>query len=161
MQESLINIVKNYSLEDLNSVKLILEQIHQERVKDLESSPDLDRFSKEYLEYIKNNYSSSYVRSVQLSLKHLITYFHGEKIISSICPQDAEKFKSYIKTNAPRGYAVYIRTLKAAFNKAQEWQSIKSSPFAGIRISKVQQVQPQYLKLSDFNRILEVTSNRR
>jgi hypothetical protein len=86
MQESLINIIKNYSIDDLNSVRMILEQVHQERVKDLESSPNLNKFSREYLEYIKNNYSSSYVRSVHLSLNHLITYFKESKLISSINP---------------------------------------------------------------------------
>lgn len=159
MQETLINIVKNYSLEDLNSVRSILEQIHNDRLKDLELSPSLERFSKEYLEYIKNNYSSSYVRSVQLSLNHLIAYFKEAKLISSISPQEAERFKSFIKINAPKGYAVYIRTLKAAFNKAHEWQLIKISPFAGMRISKMQQFQPQYLKLSDLNKILEMTTS--
>ena len=159
MQESLINIIKNYSIEDLNSVRLILEQIHQERVKDLESSPNLEKFSREYLEYIKNNFSSSYMRSVQLSLNHLVTYFNGAKLISSINPQEAEGFKSFIRVDAPKGYAVYLRTIKAAFNKALEWQLIRSSPFAGVRISKIQQVQPMYLKISDFNRILEMTRN--
>ena len=159
MQESLINIVKNYSIDDLNSVRLILEQIHQERVKDLESSPDLDRFSREYLEYIKNNFSSSYVRSAKLSFNHLCKFFQGTKVIADISPLDAERFKSFVKSNAPKGYAVYIRTLKAAFNKAQEWQLIRNSPFAGMGISKEQQLRPQFIKQNDLNKILEMTSS--
>ena len=59
--------------------------------------------------------------------------------------KNAEDFKHYLIKGAPLGYKIYMRNLKAAFNKAVDWEMISSNPFAKIKISKTKRspVEPQ------------------
>lgn len=108
-----------------------------------------------YKSYAKSNLSYKSQLSIGTTLKHFQNYFSPVRPISTITPHDAEKFIDHIKKNAPRGYAVYLRTIKAMYNKFIDWNFISVSPFQKIKIVKVQSGAPKYLKKEEFEKVME------
>lgn len=102
-------------------------------------------FADEYCNLIKQNRSKSYSTSVVLSLKHLTDYFGIHKSIQSIGLKDVENFLTYLQRKVLKGYRVYFRTLKAAFNKAIDWGYIKDNYFIKVKLPKKQKVNPVYI----------------
>lgn len=160
MMESFIqNIENNYSLDDINKLQELLISIKKQKQEKLSNSPTIENFYTEYIEYIKNTLSASYLRSVKLSLKILMEDFGKDKKLSEISVKDAEDFKIRRIASAPKGYAVYLRTLRAAFNIATDWDLVTSNPFAKIKFRKTQKIKPTYLTEEQFNKIIPLTVN--
>jgi integrase len=159
MNSSLANILENYSIEDLNRLKQLIDEVETKR-KETNSRPlSLKKFRSEYEHYIENNFSESYLKSIKLSFNHLINFCGPDKKLTHLTVKDADEFKCHIMQNAPLGFKIYIRNLKAAFNKAVDWEMISSNPFAKIKIAKHQQVTPKFMKLKELNAILENTKS--
>lgn len=160
MVENLIQHIENdYSLDDINKLHELLISIKKQKQEKLSSSPTIENFYTEYIEYIKNTLSASYLRSVKLSLKILMEDFGKDKKLSEISVKDAEDFKIRRIASAPKGYAVYLRTLRAAFNIAADWDLVPSNPFAKIKFRKTQKIKPTYLTEEQFNKIVPLTTN--
>lgn len=155
MQISLKEIKEDYSLKDLENLKQLLNQICEDKRKQTDRSQTVNAFSREYLEYIRNTFSESYLKSVKLSFKHLLESTGCETDIGSIGVKKLDDFKIYLVRRAPRGYAVYIRTLKAAFNVAVNWSLIPENPFLKIKLGKNQECNPVFLTREEFDNILE------
>jgi site-specific recombinase XerD len=161
MIESLIqNIENNFSLSEIDQLERLLASIKMQKVEELSKSPTIEIFYSEYKEYIKNTLSESYLKSVELSFKILIEDFGRDKKLSEISIRDAEYFKINRLKSAPKGYAVYLRTIRAAFNIAVQWELITSNPFTKIKFRKTQKIKPPYLTETQFNKILPLTVNR-
>ncbi|MCH7826599.1 MAG: site-specific integrase [Bacteroidetes bacterium] len=156
--ENLQYIQDNYSLEDISKLVSMLTDIKKEKTNVLTNSLTLYKFRLEYETYIKNTFSPKYLKSVKLSLKHLIDYFGEDGKITTIGVKDAEDFKLYIKDRAPKGYVVYLRTLKASFHIAEEWGFIEKNPFAKIKIQKIQKSKPLFLSKAELQVILNNTN---
>ena len=56
--------------------------------------------------------------------------------------REIEVFIRGLQKNAPKGYRVYYRTLKSAFNKAIDWSYIITNPFVKVKLPKVQRNEP-------------------
>jgi integrase/recombinase XerD len=67
------------------------------------------------------------------------------RTIQSIGIRDVENFLSYLQKKVPKGYRVYYRTLKAAFNKAISYNYIQINYFIKVKPPKKQQVNPAYI----------------
>ena len=94
-------IKSNYSLEDLENLKQLLDQICEDKRRQASKCQNINAFSREYLEYIRNTFSKSYLKSVKLSLKHLSDYFGNEKLLRSLEVGELEKFKIHLIQDAP------------------------------------------------------------
>ena len=141
---------------DLQLLQTILANNKKEKKEDTKT---LDDFREEYLSYMENQYAEKYVNSQELTLRHALKYFGTLCLLNQITKREAEKFIASLMKNAPKGYAVYLRNLKAAFNKAVEWDLINENPFKHIKFKKQQKVRPKYISSEDLQNILSNTKN--
>lgn len=136
------SLLKNISAQDIEKFKLLATLFNEVNRKDVVT---LRIFEDEYLNYVKANLSPSYLRSIKSSFVHLNNYFGIQKVITEIKLKDAEQFMMRLREKTKKGYRVYYRTLKAAFNKALEWEYISENPFVKVKLPKVQRVAPKYV----------------
>jgi len=99
------------------------------------------------------------LRSATLSFTHLSRFFGEQKHLNELSAKDAEDFKNYLMQTAPLGYKVYLRNMKAAFNKAVDWEMVVANPFAKVKINQVQQVAPIFISRNELDTLLEHTSS--
>ena len=135
-------ILKNISVDDLEKLRMLLSIIP---VNEQKNSVTLRVFTNEYSNMIKQNRSNAYHVSVCSSFKHLTEFFGSGKSIQSIGLKDVEKFMLYLQRKVKKGYRVYVRTIKAAFNKAKDWGYVKENYFQKVKLPKKQQVNPVFL----------------
>ncbi len=159
MNEILQNIAKECSIDELAKLEELLRSFREQKKTELESSPTLYKFKGEYVKYIKNTFSIKYLSSVEISFEHLIKFFGEGKTLLEINPKAVEDFKQYVMNLAPKGYSVYLRTLRAAFNIAITWEFVTSNPFSKIKIQKKQINKPLYLERQDLEKILSHITN--
>jgi len=127
-------------------------------------------FVDEYSNLIKQNRSAAYHKSVVNSLKHLTDYFGCQRAIQTIGLKDIEGFISHLQRKVKKpvshsvsrgeGYRVYVRTLKAAFNKAVDWNYAKENYFMKVKLPKKQQVNPDYISSTQLAVISMQIENR-
>ena len=151
-------ILKNISDNDLEKLKLLLSIIPEQEPKEVVT---LRVFKDEYLTLIKNNRSKSYYNSVSLALNHLIDFFGIQHSISSIRLKDVEDFLTHLQQkvkpvskNSSRGgngYVVYYRNLKAAFNKAKDWNYVKENYFTKVKLPKRQKMAPIFINSNQLS----------
>jgi site-specific recombinase XerD len=111
-------------------------------------------FCDEYKSLIKSNRSHSYYKSVETALNHLTDYFGLQRPISSLSHKDIEQFVTHLQQTVKKGYRVYYRTLKAAFNKALDWQYINENFFVKIKLPKKQRLQPVFISEDELEKII-------
>jgi hypothetical protein len=106
------------------------------------SSPKtLQEFASEYSEFIRNTFSKKYLSSVQLSFRKMIEHL-GDINLNVISTKDTQKFLTVTHQRTKRGAELYHRTLKAAFNRALEWEYINTNPFLKIRLPRTYKSYP-------------------
>jgi len=159
MTSQIQNIIKEFSLEELNAIKTLVLEIEKEKKGRVEKAVSINSFSSDYSKYIENNFSPSYLRSVTLAFNHLSKFFGNNRALNNISIKNAEDFKHHLMKNAPLGYKIYLRNLKAAFNKAVDWEMISFNPFSKIKISQSQQSKPIYLNNKDLDKLLNHTKS--
>jgi integrase len=159
MNNKIEDIAGNYTLSELEKLISFLSKIEDRKKAELESSLNIFKFSKEYQTYIKNTFSEKYLSSVLSSMKHLMQFFGEEKNIRLLNIKDAESFKIYLMDKAPRGFRTYLRTIKAMFNKAKEWEYISLNPFSKLKFRKRQALKPSFIGKTELNKILIETNN--
>ena len=71
MTSQIQNIIKEFSLEELNAIKTLVLEIEKEKKGRVEKAVSINSFSSDYSKYIENNFSPSYLRSVTLAFNHL------------------------------------------------------------------------------------------
>ncbi len=140
-------------------IKTLVNEIEKQRTSSFGNSVYIENFASEYLKYIGNNFSRSYLRSATLSFTHLSRFFGEQKPLNELSVKDAEDFKNYLMQTAPLGYKVYLRNMKAAFNKAVDWEMVTANPFAKVKINQVQQVAPIFICRKELDAIVEHTSS--
>lgn len=161
MKINVDHIIEKYSLEELSSLKTLLENVEKKKKENLESAITIYKFSNEYSNYIRITFSKKYLESVRSAIKHLSNFFGEEKLLIQITKKNVEEFKAYIMQLAPKGFPVYLRTLKAAFNIALEWGHISSNPFQKVKFKKSQQTKPVFIDKNEFQSILKNTESER
>ena len=76
--------------------------------------------------------------------------FYNFRLIDNFISQTFER------TN--RGAALYYRTLKAAFNKAENWNYIPGNPFKKVKLPKLPQCLPAFITSEQLDQILSLTT---
>jgi len=142
MENDVQNMLSKFSIEDMEKLKVLFSIMPQTEQKEVVT---LRVFVEEYKNIIRNNRSSSYLKSVTISLGYLTGYFGEQKPISSIQLKDVENFVIHLQRIVKRGYVVYFRNLKAAFNKAKDWKYISENHFLKVKLPKKQRVNPAYI----------------
>jgi len=119
----------------------------------------LDNFVKEYERYIECNYSEKYLESVRLTFKHFLKFLSPARTLNTITSKDIESFLTWLRKRAPRGYDVYFRNLKAALNKAVEWNYIINNPCSKVKLPKKQVTTPPFISEDELMTICEKIGN--
>ena len=135
-------ILKNISVDDLEKLRVLLSIIPGNEQK---NTVTLRVFTNEYSNMIKQNRSKAYSVSVNSSFKHLTEFFGYGKTIQSIGMKEVEQFVLYLQRKVKKGFRVYYRTIKAAFNKAKDWGYVKENYFQKVKLPKKQQVNPVFI----------------
>jgi integrase len=161
MTDSIKNMAEHYTLEEIKSLKSMLDNVEKKKKQQLGNGTNIYKFSQEYKKYIRITFSSKYLSSVNISFKHLIKYLEENKNLDEITVKDIEGFKYYIMDTAPKGFVVYMRTLKAAFNIAIEWKYIHSNPFVKVKFKKGQKKKPVFITREELEKILTHTENEK
>ncbi|MDD5608319.1 MAG: phage integrase SAM-like domain-containing protein, partial [Ignavibacterium sp.] len=113
----------------------------------------LSKFKKEYLEYCKPVKAKKYIDSIEFSFKQLIS-FSGNILLSEINIRTVDKFIHSTFTRTQRGAHLYYRSLKAAFNKAVEWNYIPVNPFTKVKFPKLSKTFPVFISEDELLIIL-------
>lgn len=142
-------ILKDISVNDWEKLKVLLSVIPGNEPKEVVT---LRVFIDEYKNLIKHNRSTSYLRSISIALNYMVEYFTTldnkpglQKSITSISLKDVENFLIYLQQKIKKGYVVYYRNLKAAFNKAKEWGYVKENYFTKVKLPKHQKLAPVFI----------------
>ena len=147
--EGISRLLKKLSVEDVEKLKVLMSLTPAAEINKsndtIKEAVTLRVFVTEYSNLIKQSRSGAYYVSVNVSLKYLIDYFGNQKPIQSLGLKDIEKFISYLQQKVKKGYRVYVKTLKAAFNKAIDWNYIEVNYFQKIKLPKKQQVNPAFI----------------
>lgn len=122
-------------------------------------SVSLQTFVKEDSEYVKYNYGDKYYSSVALTYKHLLKFFSPAREISTITIKDADMFIRSLKKSVPAGYAVYLRNLKASFNRAIRFGYLNENVFAKIKAERRQQNKPAVINETELETICSLIKN--
>ncbi len=117
-------------------------------------------FIDEYMYLLKNNCSASYAESVQLSFNHLTGFFDMQRTLCSIQQKDLENFLIYLQQKVKKGYVVYFRNLKAAFNKAREWKYVSENFFTKVKLPKKQKLVPVFINSDQLSVICDRIKNK-
>ena len=155
MTELTKNIFEECSYDELEKVQLLLSEIRKEKKARLESAPTIFKFTNESLEFISANMSKHYLDSNILSFRHLKKFFGEEKNIEQLTVKDIEDFKIHLRRTCPKGYIVYLRNLKASFNRAEDWDYISQNPFNKVKIPQQQRNKPLFLSRSELQIIID------
>jgi site-specific recombinase XerD len=161
LQEIIKNIKEDFSLDEIVTLQSLLDKIKQSKEDELRGSETLFKFSEDYLKMVKHTFSEKYVASVKTTFNHMINFFGDECLLIEIKPKDAEVFKQRLMESAPNGYPVYLRNLKAAFNRALTWDLISINPFTKIDIRKNQIQKPDFINRSELYQIMEHVKNHK
>lgn len=119
----------------------------------------LKEFYDEYLTHAQYNLSPKSVLSIKQAFKPFLQFFSPIRPLDTIKLIDVEKFVLKIRSSAPAGYLVYVRTLKAAFNKAKAWSYLNDNAFEKLKLQRVQKVKEDYLSSDDVNIIVGCTES--
>ena len=76
----------------------------------------------------------------------------GNKIISLIGARDIDIFKqTQLQTILPTTLNIYLRSLKAAFNKAVQWEILERNPFTRVSLCPIPEQTPNLLISININ----------
>lgn len=164
MEEGLQNILGKLSIEDVEKLKILFSMTQTTEIKEIVT---LRVFIDEYKNLIQHNRSASYHKSVELSFENLNEFFTQkdgkpglQKSIGSIQQKDIENFLIYLQQKVKKGYVVYYRNLKAAFNKAKDWGYVKENFFTKIKLPKRQKTAPAFLDSYQLSVISDQIENK-
>ncbi len=128
-----------------------LKQKLPARVK--QQSISLSEFITEYEANAEQIYSAKYIKSIKLSFR-MIKDFLGEAELSEVTPKRVEQFQAFTFRRAKHSAHLYHRTLKAAFNKAVQWNYIESNPFKEVSPPKIQKKIPVFIEKKELEEIM-------
>lgn len=120
----------------------------------------LNQFYEKYLGYCETSKSKKYIKSIRLSFKILFKTIDETILLDNISRKMLDNFITVSSKTAIRGVNVYIRTLKAAFTKAVEWQYLDNNPFQNVKLFKLPRNNDKIISQSDLERIVSVINNK-
>lgn len=151
--DGISNILNKLSVEDVEKLK-ILFSLNVNSNASVKDAVTLRVFCDEYKSLIEQTRTKNYYRSVETALNHLTEYFGLQRPINSLSHKDIEQFVTHLQQHVKKGYRVYYRTLKAAFNKAIDWQYVDVNHFVKIKLPKKQKLNPLFITEQELEHVL-------
>ena len=131
-----------------------LSEFNEHLKKEKEVKPiTLSQFQKEYVDYLSIK-SKSYQRSATTSFNQLKKYIGRNILLQEINYKLLETFLLSVYSKSEFGAALYYRTLKAAFNKAVNWDYIPENLLKRIKLPKPKSSFPVFIDTNEFQLIL-------
>jgi integrase len=116
-------------------------------------------FRAEYVKFIGQTYSKKYLSSIELSFRQLLNHTNDISL-KKISVRLAQEFLSMTYKRTEKSAELYLRTLKAAFNRAVDWGYISDNPFRKAKLPKSQKTYPIFINVSELDKILEHTKKK-
>ena len=129
----------------------------------LDKTCTLKEFIEEYLNYAEKNLAENTVRIVKNSFKYLLQIINPEISLKTISHKDIEKFIDFRLSQGVKKTTINmdLRHLKAAFNKALEWELIEKNPFSKIKLFKIKKQFPKFFTPEDIEKIKQTITNEK
>ncbi len=153
-RKSLRTKIKNEAITQLTNFKKSL--IEYQKFPPL----TLSQFKDEYAKFIKENYSKKYLTSVELSFRSLASFLIKDIYLSDLNNVMMEKFLLSVFSKSKYAANLYLRTIKAAINKAITWNYIGKNPFKGIKLPKIPKKYPAFISEKELNIIMDYIKER-
>ena len=158
--EGLARLLNKLTIEDVEKLKVLMSCSSEDKKKGTanKEAVTLRVFAEEYKAFIQNNRSDSYLDSIVTSLNYLLEFYGSQKTINSISLKDAESLMIFLQRKVKKGYAVYYRNFKAAFNKAKDWGYVEENYFTKIKLPKRQKLAPIFINSNELDVIIKQIS---
>ena len=144
----------------MKSVDLILSLLSSSEIEEMkkkltgQQTKAILNLRDEYLKSIENTHSKHSIESVKLAFNQL-TKFTNNVDLDKITAKVAEDFFNHTWKRSKYAAMLYLRNLRAAFNKFVRWGYLSVNPFGGISIPKFQKKEGVYIKQDEFYKIVE------
>lgn len=116
-------------------------------------------FESEYLNFVSVIRSKSYNRSIKSSLK-LLFDFTGDIPLYKFNQALVERFIIGIYERSKYSASLHYRTLKAAFEKAKQWDYISENPFRKFKLPRLPRHIPVFIEYRHLKKIIKVTRTK-
>lgn len=107
-------------------------------------------FRDEYEQFVKGTFSASYLASIKVSNQHFEDHFGKTLILQELGLQASENYIISLQEKVKKGYRVYYRNIKAAFNKALSWGYIDKNPFVKVKLPRKQDLKPLFMTIAEL-----------
>jgi len=126
-------------------------------VFELNNSIMLSAFREEYINYLNQSKSKSYIeRSIKPAFKFLIE-FSGDVLLTDLTVRTLDNFINQRFKISQSSAGLYYRTLKAAFSKAVVWGYLNENSFKKIKAPKQVKSLPIFITKDELEKILGCT----
>jgi hypothetical protein len=119
----------------------------------------LKDFNVQYEEFSIMKHSKNYLRSYKSAYKILLTEFSKDIVMNKLNVTDLERFFLQRFSESKFGAHLNYRTLKAALEKAVEWNYLSTNPLKKIKMPKLPQKNVLIINHEDFQAILAQEPN--
>ncbi|MDD3557031.1 MAG: tyrosine-type recombinase/integrase [Melioribacteraceae bacterium] len=117
----------------------------------------LEEFANEYIGYLTGTHSRSYIRGNRTAFNQLQSYL-GNIYLKQLNVKAVDTFINSTYQRSPQAAATYYRVLKAALNKAVQWNYLIDNPFTKIKAPKIRKNLPIFISQTELNIILDFVS---
>ncbi|MCO6473153.1 MAG: tyrosine-type recombinase/integrase [Melioribacteraceae bacterium] len=117
----------------------------------------LEEFANEYIGYLTGTHSRSYIRGNRTAFNQLGSYL-GNIYLKQLNVKAVDAFINSTYQRSPQAAATYYRILKAAFNKAVQWNYLIDNPFNKIKAPRLKKNLPVFINETELNIILDFVS---
>jgi integrase/recombinase XerC len=140
--------MKKDALSFVSDFKKMLEEKNQTK------TISFDQFEKEFLELKEKSSSPKHIVSIKLTFKKFREAI-GNPLLEDIRFNQVEAFILNIHSKSASLASLYYRILKAAFNKAVEWEYLKTNPLAKLKLPRAKTNLPLFIDAKELELILE------
>ena len=121
----------------------------------------LSNFLNLYREQCSGLVSANTMKSYMLSARTFIDSV-GDRELCQYSVADMDRFKGeYLRRAKPSSVNVVLRSVKAVFSRALEWGILKDNPISRVKLVRVPQQPPHYLKREEQLHFLEIVDDPR
>lgn len=144
-------------MNTIEEIKTILLEILESKQK--ASDKKFSEAFQIWLSWAEFSLSKKSIQLGKIVFKHFLKFF-GNRALGEINSLIIDQFLIYLMKRAPKGYAVYFRTIRSIFSKFVAWNFIQENYFLKIKLKKVQQPERKFLSEEEFYRVIEFEKNR-
>ncbi|MBF0473645.1 MAG: tyrosine-type recombinase/integrase [Nitrospirae bacterium] len=115
-------------------------------------------FFVEYIEWAGKNRRPNTLEIIRFNSQKFLDSVGGSLLITQLKKRDIDIFIDYCRSvkNNPTTINIGIRTIKAIFNKAIEWEYLNDNPFKTCPQLKFQKQLPRFLNSADIRKMFDV-----